>query len=255
MRKPRSVAATALALLAAGFSAAWAQDAPAVFRVGVVDLELVGRKFERKLQEEEALNQWYYGEQQYLRELGGYIFCVDTEWERAGTLLRAPKVQRTKEQQDELKSLLDAATGRETEYQDLRAKQAGGPLTAEEKNKFALVEDIAKSRDGELTKLVEGLEGQLQQRMAALREELMKPVRESVNAVATEKGLALIVEKDYVYFGGEDVTEDVVKKLNEMAPPAAGASTPTPPAGGAAPGGEPPKEGDGGRPAEGGGNP
>jgi len=254
MAKPASLVATALALLAAGLASARAQEAPAVLRIGVVDLELVGRKFARKVQEEEKLTQWYAQEQQYLRELGNYIFCVAPEWEKVGALLRAPK-PRTKEQQDELTALSAECTKREQEYQDLRAKQAAGPLTPAEQEAYKRVEDIAKTRDAELTKMVNDLEGELQRRMGVIREELMKPVRETVNQVATEKGLTLILEKDYVYFGGEDVTEDVIKKLNETAPPAPGAAAQPQPAEGPAPEGEKPKEGDGGKPAEGGANP
>ncbi len=254
MAKPTSLVATALALLAAGVTSACAQEAPPVLRVGVVDLELVGKQFQRKVQEEEALTQWYKQEQQYLRELGSYIFCVTEEWDKASAILRTPKLQRTTAQQDDLRALLAEATKRETEYQNLRAKQAGGPLTPEEQEAFKRVEDIAKTRDAQLTSMVEGLDAELQRRMTTIRDELMKPVRETVNAIAGEKGLALILEKDYVYFGGEDVTEDVIKRLNETAPPAAGAAA-QPPAGAAPEGGEKPKEGDGDKPAAGGGNP
>lgn len=240
---------TALALLATGLLPVCAQEPPPTFRVGVVDLELVGRRFDRKIKEEEALTQWYVGEQRWLQELDGYIFCVAAEWEKALTLLRTPKAQRTPEQQAELKTILDEGTKRETRYQDLRGRQANGTITKDEENELKVLSDIPAVRSTDRDARIEALEAELQRRMTGIREELMRPVRETVNAIAAEKGLALILEKDYVYFGGEDVTEDVIKRLNETAPPVAGAAG----AGAdAAPGADKPKEGEGDKPAEGG---
>jgi Skp family chaperone for outer membrane proteins len=254
MAKPVAFVVAALAVLAAGLLPVCAQEAPPPMRVGVVDLEAVGRKFERKAKEEEALTQWYAQEQQYLRELGKYIFCAAPEWEEVAGILRTPKPDRKKEQADRLKTLLDQSTQREKEYQDLRAKQAGGTLTADEDSRYKLLGEIGSTRDADLNKRIDDLEKELNRRMGQIREELMKPVREAVNKVAADKGFTLVLEKDWVYFGGEDVTDDVVKVLNEMAPPAAAGAAPPAEgeAGGA--GGEKPKEGEGGKPAEGGGN-
>jgi Skp family chaperone for outer membrane proteins len=249
MAKPVAFVVAALAVLAAGLLPVCAQEAPPPMRVGVVDLETVGRKFERKTKEEEALTQWYAQEQQYLRELGKYIFCAAAEWEEVATILGVSRPQRAKEQTDRLKTLLDQSTQREKEYQDLR----GGTLTADEDSRYKLLGEIGSTRDADLNARIDGLEKELNRRMTQVREELMKPVREAVNKVAAEKGFTLVLEKDWVYFGGEDVTEDVVKVLNEMAPPAAGAAPP-PEGGAGGAGAEKPKEGDGGKPAEGGGN-
>ena len=254
MRKPAVLVVAATTLLVAGLSSAFAQDVPPALRVGVVDLELVGRKFERKIKAEEALTQWYVGKQSFLQELDKYIFCVGEEWEKAAKLLETPKGQRTPEQGDQLKALLDEGTKRETRYKDLEAKQAQGTITKDEDNELKVLRDIPTTRSAALRTLAEGVESELQQRMGAIREELMKPVREAVNAIAAEKGFVLVLEKDWVYFGGEDVTEDVIKKVNEMAPPPAGAAA-LPQPGAPPAGGEKPKEGDGGKPATGGGNP
>ena len=253
MTKPMSIVVAALALLVAAVFPALAQEAPPAIRVGVVDLELVGREFKKKAVEEEALTQWYSQERDYLGELGQYIFCVVDEWDKAVALLRTPKLQRTDEQKAQLKTLLDEGTKRETQYQDLRAKQAAGNLAPDEEKQLQLVTEVPTARDADLKKRVEDLEAELQRRMNVIREDLMKPVREAVNAIAAEKGFALVLEKDWVYFGGEDVTQDVIKKVNEMAPPPAGAVVPPKPGEGAPPaGGEKPKEGNGEKPAEGG---
>jgi Skp family chaperone for outer membrane proteins len=222
--------------------------------VGVVDLELVGRQFQLRAKREAELRQWYAGRQTILRELQQYVFCVGDEWQKAATLLQTPKGQRTPEQEAQLKALLDEGPKRETRYKDLEVKQAQNTLTKEEENDITVLRDIPNTRKADLQRMSDDVENELQQRGAAIHDELMAPVRAAVNSIAAERGFVLVLEKDWVYFGGEDVTEDVIKKVNEMAPPPAGtAATPqpgTPPAGG-----EKPKEGDGGKPAPGGGNP
>ena len=138
-------------------------------------------------------------------------------------------------------------------YKNLEAKGAGGQRTAEEDGRFKLLQEIGSTRDADLNRKIDDLEGELNRRMGQIRDDLMKPVREVVNTLAAEKGLALVLEKDWVYFGGEDISEEVIKRLNAMPPPAEGAGAqPVPPAEG---GGEKPKEGEGAKPAEGGANP
>ena len=61
------------------------------------------------------------------------------------------------------------------------------------------------------------LEVQLEQRVEQKRLDLLNPILEKINAaikeVADAKGLTVIVEKNMVEFGGQDITTDVMKKL------------------------------------------
>lgn len=58
---------------------------------------------------------------------------------------------------------------------------------------------------------------QLQQRLNLKQQELMAPIYDKVTAaikdVADAKGLAVIVDAGNVVYGGQDITEDVLKKL------------------------------------------
>ncbi len=62
------------------------------------------------------------------------------------------------------------------------------------------------------------LDHQLGQRIEQKRQELLKPIVESINAamtaVAAEKGLAMVVHKNSVALGGQEITADVLTKLN-----------------------------------------
>ena len=50
-------------------------------------------------------------------------------------------------------------------------------------------------------------------------EELMEPIEKSiqdaVKAVAEKKGLSVVIEKGAVVYGGQDITQDVVKQLGK----------------------------------------
>ena len=61
------------------------------------------------------------------------------------------------------------------------------------------------------------LDHQLGQKIEQKRQELLKPIVESINAamtaVAAEKGLAMVVHKNSVALGGQEITADVLAKL------------------------------------------
>ena len=58
---------------------------------------------------------------------------------------------------------------------------------------------------------------QTMQRLQQKNEELMEPIENSiqdaVKKVAEKKGLSVVIEKGAVVYGGQDVTQDVIKEL------------------------------------------
>ena len=64
----------------------------------------------------------------------------------------------------------------------------------------------------------QALDRQLGLKMEQKRQELLKPIVDSINAtmkiVAAEKGLAMVVYKNSVALGGQDITADVLAKLS-----------------------------------------
>lgn len=63
----------------------------------------------------------------------------------------------------------------------------------------------------------QALDRQLGQQLEQKRQELLNPIVDSINmamkAVAAEKGLAMVVFKNSVALGGQDITADVLAKL------------------------------------------
>ena len=60
---------------------------------------------------------------------------------------------------------------------------------------------------------------QTMQRLQQKNEELMEPIEKSiqdaVKSVAEKKGLSVVIEKGAVVYGGQDITQDVVKQLSK----------------------------------------
>lgn len=60
---------------------------------------------------------------------------------------------------------------------------------------------------------------QLQQRLANKEKELIQPIFDKVDAaiksVAEAKGLSVVLDKNNVVYGGQDITGDVVKKISK----------------------------------------
>jgi Skp family chaperone for outer membrane proteins len=226
MAKHILVGLTALGLLATAFAGVSAQEAPpAPASIGVVDLDLVGAKFERKVQEEERLTEWYRQEQQRLEQLSSFLFVSEEEWKEVVEIHKSARNAWTEAQQKRVQTLKEQSTKWERDFRDLEAKP---DRNDDEQNRLSLIAEISRSRRNDLQQLAVEVERELRQRQGDLGVALMEPVQAAVNQVATEKGLALVIEKRWVYFGGEDITEAVIALVN-----AAGAAAAQPETGGA----------------------
>ncbi|MBQ3727281.1 MAG: OmpH family outer membrane protein, partial [Selenomonadaceae bacterium] len=60
---------------------------------------------------------------------------------------------------------------------------------------------------------------QCQERLAQKQQELLDPIRNAVDAaikkVADKKGLAVVIDKMAVIYGGQDITADVITELGK----------------------------------------
>ena len=55
----------------------------------------------------------------------------------------------------------------------------------------------------------------LQQKQQELLEPIQKSVEDAVKSVADAKGLTVVIDKNAVVYGGQDITQDVVKKVSK----------------------------------------
>lgn len=55
----------------------------------------------------------------------------------------------------------------------------------------------------------------LQQQHTDLMDPVRKQIEDAVKQVADAQGLSVVIQKDAVVYGGKDITQDVIKKLNK----------------------------------------
>ena len=76
-------------------------------------------------------------------------------------------------------------------------------------------EKSANMSDQEKSDYYQQTQQRLQQKQQELFDPIQKSVEASVKSVAEAKGLTVVLDKSSVVYGGQDITQDVVKKLSK----------------------------------------
>jgi Skp family chaperone for outer membrane proteins len=110
-----------------------------------------------------------------------------------------------------------ASMAREKELQDLRQKTT--PSEAE-KTRLAALQDQIKLTDAELKEAAKLADADWQKKRYELSKQVMDDVQTQVAAVAKAKGITMVFNKSVgetilVVFSTNDITEEVIKKLNK----------------------------------------
>ena len=176
---------------------------------GIVDMDKVQKEF-RALQESDSQYQKVRAEklralqEQYLLRL-----LDQTELQAYQDLkqVAAP----TEAQRARLQELRSLSPSRETQLEELENK---GNLTDEER---ALLNHLKEVRDGRAKEIAD-LESKTRQEIDQKYEELMNPLKERINStlaqIAKDQSLSFVLYKDVVLFGGKDITDSLLSKLN-----------------------------------------
>ena len=72
----------------------------------------------------------------------------------------------------------------------------------------------ANMSDQEKNEYYQQTQQRLQQKQQELIEPIQKKIEEAVKSVAEAKGLTVVVDKSSVVYGGQDITQDVLKKVS-----------------------------------------
>lgn len=76
-------------------------------------------------------------------------------------------------------------------------------------------EKSAGMNDQEKADYYQQTQVRLQQKQQELIEPIQKSVDDTVKSVADAKGLTVVLDKSTVVYGGQDITQDVIKKLSK----------------------------------------
>jgi outer membrane protein len=76
-------------------------------------------------------------------------------------------------------------------------------------------EKSANMNDQEKSDYYQQTQQRLQQKQQELVEPIQNKIKDAVKSVADAKGLTVVLDKSSVVYGGQDITQDVVKKVSK----------------------------------------
>lgn len=208
----------ALWLLVGAFSGAAAntETAPAI-KVALVDMGRVNTEYAQLAQKRAELQQWFEQQQRYLEELETrYIYLSEQHFNDILEILRMPRPlsQAAATRRDELRAINDEKEARHLEL------QAKVERTAKEQDEFNQLQETVEQRFRQISAIRDNLQAQLQQRQADAQAEVIDAMESAIEAAATAGGYHLVLNRMFVLYGGEDITDAVLQRLNGSAPAA-----------------------------------
>lgn len=186
----------------------WAAEPAAGW--GVVDMVRVATEYQGMHELERQFQQFQREQDQILD--GRYKTRVLYDDERQEFFDLLDMGAPTEENTARLAELAGLSDKRENRLLELRQKKE---RTAGEEEEYRQLTGVYDQRMGELAALQATLQQARELKRAELNTVLTDSVNGAVKAVAEEKGLPIVVRKEIVLYGGTDVTDDVLTKLNE----------------------------------------
>jgi len=196
-----------IAMAGAGWAAASAPN------WGLVDMDRVAAEYRGMQELNDQFQQFQMEQERQLREQHATRLLFDEERQEYLDLshMAAPTEARA-ERLEALRKLSDERERRLFELRKVKER------SEDEQVEYERLNQLYERRMEDLT----GLQADLQQSRLAKYEELTRLVTESVDAavkaVAEENELMLVVRKEMVLFGGVDVTDEVLTRLNAEVP-------------------------------------
>lgn len=184
--------------------------------LGFVDLGQVTDKIKETKEWEVSVKQFETEKSRLKNEIEGLtkVRYLSSPERQELTTLRAK--QKPSDSEKARIDALEAQSGKlEQDYQRLATVEKP---TDQQK---AEIQKLAKLREDSISGLQEETNkraGQLQKMEEELLEKMQKKILTAVEGVAQNQGLSMIVDRQAVLYGGQDITQDVLKKLG-VAPP------------------------------------
>jgi Skp family chaperone for outer membrane proteins len=217
-------------LILLGLGGAVVSPARADFKLATVDMEKISAGYTALQDKNKDLQDWQNKKMAYLDKLEDFTLLSNENFLVVVKLLSQDK--RSGDEDKKLADLSDEARTKEMRMRDLQAK---APRTTAEDEEFKTLQDqynngVQRHKE-EVAKANADFDTQRNTAIEGFRKEVQKVAA----ALAKEQGYGIVMEAGFVLVGGDDITQQVLDKLNggkAAAPPA----TPLP---GLTPGGAP----------------
>ena len=186
-----------------------APAAAAQLAIAIVDLTKVQVEYLELGSREKDLQAWADEQGGYLRELIGFLFLSAENFQEVVGILQKP--QPTEAEGKRLEELRGVSDGKDKRFLDLRAKPQ---RTAQEEDEHNTLQETYKARQATLNELDRQFRGEFAAKQAEALGDLMGKVRAAITAEAEAQKFDYVLDADLVFFGGVDITESVLKRLN-----------------------------------------
>ncbi|HEY3298149.1 MAG TPA: OmpH family outer membrane protein [Armatimonadota bacterium] len=201
----------AVALVISAAVPGFAADAKSVAPVfASVDLEKLGASYDKGKQIEDQLMGLQAALQQKLQLRNANKMLGDAEFNQLMDL--KTKAAPTPDDQKKMSDLLAVSTAREKELQSLQQKPNA---TDAEKSRMADLQAQADQGDAGLRQDQASYADQFQKKRDELQKQATQEVDLAISSVAKDKGITLVFSKGVVLYSNNDITDDVLKKLNK----------------------------------------
>lgn len=203
-----SALAVVIAVVCAACAPAAAQGAtqPAV---GVVDVQKAFNEYKVTTASNEEINRMVESFRRELDIRASHRLLTEEEIKQLVQLRsKSPLTDADRSRIDELERISKQRD------EELNALSNKSDLTEQERARLKELRDLANRNDANGRTLAEDYSQQVEQRKSQLSDKITADLREAIAKVAQSKGLATVVDKIAVLYGGVDITEDVIKTLN-----------------------------------------
>lgn len=203
-----SALAVVIAVVCATCAPAAAQGAtqPAV---GVVDVQKAFNEYKVTTASNEEINRMVESFRRELDIRASHRLLTEEEVKQLVQLRsKSPLTDADRSRIDELERISKQRD------EELNALSNKSDLTEQERARLKELRDLANRNDANGRTLAEDYSQQVEQRKSQLSDKITADLREAIAKVAQSKGLATVVDKIAVLYGGVDITEDVIKTLN-----------------------------------------
>ncbi len=197
----------AIAGIAALSTGAWAQGTSAF---GMVDLKRVVDEYDQRKALEAQLQQMRDQMRAKLQWRANNLLLEEaeiSEYENLASISNPTEQQKQRMQQIEQKS-----RQLNEELSQLRQKNPPTEQDTQRINQLTAIEN--RNREA-LMQLQDQFEQQLNARRDEMINQMLQDIRKAVAAVAQEKKLAVVFDSTQVLYASNDITGDVIKRLNK----------------------------------------
>lgn len=211
MRRIAWITMAAVAVLMAGYCSVYAAE-PAP-KIAVVDLDKVHTAAPRIRQYWDEINGLKSDLEKKLEIRSQSLLLGGNEIEELLTLVT--KATTTEQEKNRIKDLRATQEARQNELQTI--EQTKEP-NAQQSARMKELQDARKKSSDAGEAITKDYDTLLKNKVNELDKKAEADLREAINKVATAKGFGVVLAKDAVLFGGTDITDDVISKLDRKSP-------------------------------------